>query len=76
MLLDPLGRLHGIDENSAIEVAGLLAYFRTLQRRLDLSVVLVHHTRKNAAGGAASGQRLRASSDIHAFGDSNLYLRQ
>ena len=43
-------RLHGIDENHAGEVAELLAYFRSLQRQLDLSVLLVHHTRKNAAG--------------------------
>jgi hypothetical protein len=76
LLLDPLVRLHGIDENHAGEVAGLLAYFRSLQRRLDLSVVLVHHTRKNAAAGVAAGQGLRGSSDLHAFGDSNLYLRR
>ena len=66
--------MHGIDENHAGEVAGLLAYFRSLQRQLDLSVLLVHHTRKNAAGGVAAGQGLRGSSDLHAFGDSNLYL--
>jgi RecA-family ATPase len=76
LVLDPLVRLHGIDENHAGEVAQLLSYFRSLQRQLDLSVLLVHHTRKNAAGGAASGQGLRGSSDIHAFGDSNLYLRR
>jgi hypothetical protein len=76
LLLDPLVRLHGIDENNAGEVAELLAYFRALQRQLELSVVLVHHTRKNAAPGAAAGQALRGSSDIHAFGDSNLYLRR
>jgi hypothetical protein len=76
LLLDPLVRLHGIDENNAGEVAELLAYFRLLQRRLDLSVILVHHTRKNAAGGVAAGQALRGSSDLHAFGDSNLYLRR
>jgi hypothetical protein len=76
LLLDPLVRLHGIDENHAGEVAGLLAYFRSLQREFDLSVLLVHHTRKNAAGGVAAGQGLRGSSDIHAFGDSNLYLRR
>lgn len=76
LLLDPLVRLHGIDENHATEVAALLAYFRTLQRQLDLSVILVHHTRKNAAGGVAAGQALRGSSDLHAFGDSNLYLRR
>jgi hypothetical protein len=76
LLLDPLVRLHGIDENSAGEVAELLAFFRALQREFDLSVVLVHHTRKNAAAGVAAGQGLRGSGDIHAFGDSNLYLRR
>ena len=73
LLLDPLVRLHTIDENHAGEVAALLAYFRSLQRQLDVSVVLVHHTRKNAASG---GLGLRGSSDIHAFGDSILYLRR
>jgi len=76
VLLDPLVRLHSVDENNATEVAGLLAYFRSLQRQLDLSVVLVHHTRKNAPAGVAAGQGLRGSSDLHAFGDSNLYLRR
>jgi AAA domain len=76
LVLDPLVRLHGIDENNAGEVAELLAYFRSLQRQLELSVLLVHHTRKNAVGGVAAGQGLRGSSDIHAFGDSNLYLRR
>jgi AAA domain len=76
LLLDPLVRLHGIDENHAGEVAELLGYFRGLQRQLDLAVILVHHTRKNAAAGVAAGLGLRGSSDIHAFGDSNLYLRR
>jgi hypothetical protein len=76
LLLDPLVRLHGIDENHASEVAGLLAYIRLLQRQFDLSVILVHHTRKNAAAGVAAGQTLRGSGDLHAFGDSNLYLRR
>jgi AAA domain len=76
LLWDPLVRLHGIDENHAGEVAELLAYFRSLQRQRDLSVVLVHHTRKDAAAGVAAGQGLRGSSDIHALGDSNLDLRR
>ncbi len=76
LVLDPSVRLHGIDENHAGEVAELLAYFRSLQRQFDVSVLLVHHTRKNATGGVAAGQGLRGSSDLHAFGDSNLYLRR
>jgi RecA-family ATPase len=76
LVLDPLVRLHGIDENRAGEVAELLGYFRSLQRQLGLAVVLVHHTRKNAGDGVAAGQGLRGSGDLHAFGDSNLYLRR
>jgi AAA domain len=76
LVLDPLVRLHGIDENHAGDVAELLAYFRSLQRQLALSVLLVHHTRKNATDGVAAGLGLRGSGDIHAFGDSNLYLRR
>jgi len=76
LVLDPLVRLHGIDENHAGDVAELLGYFRTLQRELGLAVLLVHHTRKNTADGVAAGQGLRGSGDIHAFGDSNLYLQR
>jgi hypothetical protein len=76
LVLDPLVRLHGIDENHASDVAELLGYLRSLQRQLDLSVLLVHHARKNVADGVAAGQGLRGSGDIHAFGDSNLYLRR
>jgi hypothetical protein len=59
-----------------MEMAQLLFYLRDLQRQLDLSVVLVHHTRKHVPGGARAGQGLRGSSDLHAFGASNLYLRR
>lgn len=76
LLLDPLVRLHAVDENSATEVAQLLAGLRDLQRGLDLAVVLVHHTRKAVPAGMAAGQGLRGSTDLHAFGDSNLYLRR
>jgi hypothetical protein len=72
--LDPLVRLHAIDENVAAAVAPLLAYLRALQREFHTGVVLVHHARKGAAH-ERGGQALRGSSDLHAFGDSNLYLR-
>ncbi len=75
LVLDPLVRLHGIDENVAAEVAPLLAYLRTLQRRHHTAVVLVHHARKGAAH-ERGGQALRGSSELHAWGDSNLYLRR
>jgi hypothetical protein len=74
VVLDPFVRLHRIDENAAAEVAPLLAYLRELQRSLGCAVALVHHARKG--GHARAGQALRGSSELHAWGDSNLYLRR
>src|SRR5215470_3275241 len=75
LILDPFVRLHRIDENASGEVAPLLAYLRALQRRYALAVVVVHHAKKGAAQ-ARGGQALRGSSELHACGDSNLYLRR
>jgi hypothetical protein len=75
LVLDPFVRLHRIDENISGEVAPLLAYLRELQRRYRVAVVLVHHARKGGARMRA-GQALRGSSEFHAWGDSNLYLRR
>src|SRR6516225_9030466 len=73
--LDPFVPLHRIDENASGEVAPLLAYLRELQRRHGLAVLVVHHAKKGA-GRARAGQALRGSSEFHAWGDSNLYLRR
>jgi AAA domain len=75
LILDPFVRLHRIDENASGEVAPLLAHLRELQRRYALSVLVVHHAKKSA-GGIRAGQALRGSSEFHAWGDSNLYLRR
>ena len=75
LILDPFVRLHRVDENISGEVAPLLAYLRELQRRHRLAVVVVHHAKKGA-GKARAGQALRGSSEFHAWGDSNLYLRR
>lgn len=75
LVLDPFVRLHRIDENISGEVAPLLAYLRELQRRHSVAVSLVHHARKGA-GNMRAGQALRGSSEFHAWGDSNLYLRR
>jgi hypothetical protein len=75
LILDPFVRLHRIDENASGEVAPLLAYLRELQRRHDVAVLIVHHAKKGG-GGVRAGQALRGSSEFHAWGDSNLYLRR
>jgi hypothetical protein len=75
LVLDPLIRLHRIDENDASQVAPLLSFLRELQRQYQVAVLVVHHARKDAHA-TRPGQALRGSSELHGWGDSNLYLRR
>ena len=74
VVLDPLVRLHRVDENTVADVAPILGFLRDIQRRFETAVLLVHHARKS--GGSRPGQALRGSSELHAWGDSNVYLRR
>src|SRR6185295_10437542 len=75
LILDPLIRLHRVDENDATQIAALLSYLRELQRQFHLAVLLVHHARKDS-NSSRPGQALRGSSELHGWGDSNLYMRR
>jgi hypothetical protein len=75
LILDPLIRLHRVDENDATQIAALLSFLRQLQRQFQLAVLLVHHARKDS-NASRPGQALRGSSELHGWGDSNLYLRR
>ncbi len=75
LILDPLIRLHRVDENDASQIAELLSYLRELQRQFQLAVLVVHHARKDSHS-SRPGQALRGSSELHGWGDSNLYLRR
>lgn len=75
LVIDPLVRVHTIDENVAGQVATLLGYLRSLQRKAGAAIVLVHHVRKNVSPTGAAGNSLRGSGDIYAWLDSFLYLR-
>jgi hypothetical protein len=76
LILDPLVRLHAIDENVAGEIAALLGYLRLLQRKTGAAIALVHHARKNVSANGGAGYSLRGSSDLYAWVDSFLYLRR
>jgi RecA-family ATPase len=75
LVLDPLVRVHSIDENVAGQVAALLGYLRSLQRKAGTAIALVHHVRKNASPTGNAGYSLRGSGDLYAWLDSFLYLR-
>lgn len=72
LLLDPLVRLHRLDENSSQDISALLGFLRELQRRCDVAIVVVHHMRK--AVRSQLGQALRGSGDLHAWNDHGAYL--
>ena len=74
LVLDPLVRLHAVDENQAGEIAPLLGSLRDLQIRFECAVLLARHARKD--GRRRGGQALRGSTELHAWGDSNLYVRR
>ncbi|MGH9671407.1 MAG: AAA family ATPase [Terriglobales bacterium] len=74
LVLDPLVRLHALNENDAGEISRLLGYLRDLQRAHACSILLVHHTRKNGGSSSQGGHNLRGSGDLHAWVDSSLYL--
>jgi len=75
LILDPLVRIHAIDENVAGQVSILLGYIRSLQRKSGAAIALVHHVRKNASPNGSAGYSLRGSGDLYAWLDSFLYLR-
>lgn len=76
LILDPLVRVHAIDENVAGQVAALLGYLRSLQRKCGVAITLIHHLRKNSSPSSGAGNNLRGSGDLYAWLDSFLYLRK
>lgn len=72
VLLDPLVRLHRLDENSSADVSALLGKLRHLQRQHATAIAVVHHVGKRSR--AQLGQALRGSTDLHAWSDSSAYL--
>ena len=72
LLLDPLVRMHRIDENSSADISRLLGLLRQLQRQHGVAIAVVHHMSKRTR--AQLGQALRGSTDLHAWSDSSAYL--
>ncbi len=76
VVLDPLIRLHRIDENAVQDVARILGYLREFERQIETAILVVHHAKKATSVRMRGGQALRGSSELHAWGDSTLYSRR
>lgn len=76
LVLDPLVRLHNLDENQSAPMAALLGYFRALQRKSGTAIAITHHARKNTSSSAGAGYALRGSGDLYAWVDSFICVQR
>lgn len=76
VILDPFVRLHRINENNSAEVAELLGRLRDIQKDFNTAIILVHHQTKAGGKNTRGGTRMRGSSELHAWGDANLFLNK
>jgi hypothetical protein len=73
VVLDPLVKLHGADENVAGQMARVMAALQALTRT-GAAVLAVHHTVKHAAEAGSIGNAARGSGAIISATDGNLVL--
>jgi len=66
-VLDPLSRVHGLDENKADQMGGLLQRLDALRVDTKCSILVPHHSRKSQAG--ARDSDLDAGSGSRVFRD-------
>jgi hypothetical protein len=73
VVLDPLRRIFSGNESSSDAISAVLGQLRRIQRQYHVAIVLTHHLSKQSEHKAVSGDRMRGSGDLHAWGDVNLY---
>jgi hypothetical protein len=67
--------MHSADEDKAREMRPILRFLRRLQAEYACGVSVIHHMGKAREGPKPRpGQRLRGTSDLHAWIDSGLYF--
>lgn len=75
VVLDPIVRMHSVNEDAAGEMRPIFRFLRRLQAEAGCAVMVIHHLGKKKENlKVRPGQRLRGSGDFHALLDSGLYL--
>ncbi|MFA5986501.1 MAG: AAA family ATPase [Parcubacteria group bacterium] len=75
VILDSLVRLHDLEENSSKDIAKVFAQIKRLCEN-KLTVIILHHERKEGAHNSAAPVRMRGSSDISAAVDSHIAIKK
>ena len=74
VIFDPLYQFHNADENSEQEMKAVLDQFDALVEKFNVSVVLVHHTRKYPDNGRVGNYLMRGSSVLRDWLDTLLLM--
>lgn len=73
LVIDSLRRFHKGEENSSGDMSAIFENLKKLTSR-GITVVILHHHRKEPLGGFSSGNSIRGSSDILASVDCHIAL--
>ncbi len=78
LIIDPFVRFHDADENSASAMSEVLGILRELIEKLEISIILVHHTGKIESKGGRGSSAIIGEYDscitIHKKSDTDLRL--
>jgi len=74
VIFDPMVNFHSAEENSNTEMALVMEMVHKLKEETNVSIILVHHTRKPSGGSDSGGVSLRGASAIRGAYDSGLTL--
>lgn len=74
LVLDPLYLLFDGDINSAKELNPILGWLLQLKEKYNLSLMMIHHWRKQTKIAARGGQRMLGSTTLHGWVESAWYI--
>lgn len=75
VIMDSLVRIHNTDENSSRDMAELFENIKYLCKN-GLTVIVLHHERKDGIYKSSAQSRMRGSSDISAVVDSHISVKK
>ena len=76
VVIDPLVRFHGCDENRADEIAAFLGGLRGISNKCGTGFVVVHHfTKSPPSSKRINGNHMRGSGDLYGWMDCAIYTR-
>ena len=76
VIFDPLYMMLGsANENDATEMRNTLHWLSMLRNKYGTAILILHHYNKSSGGALRGGQKIRGTSEFHAWVESALYVK-